>query len=121
MPMLTYVGNAGRYRLTNSDVDVAQGETVTVDDETAAHLLEHGEFEPAEDGSEAPSEDDDEDPVTAFSFSDGEELADLTVDEVTARLETGDYDQALDDIRSAEEHGKDRTTVHDAIDTRLED
>jgi len=45
MPTLKYVGNAGRYRLTNSDVDVAQGETVTVDEDTAAHLQKHGEFE----------------------------------------------------------------------------
>lgn len=45
MPTLRYVGNAGRYRLTNSDVDVAQGETVEVDAETAEYLQEHGEFE----------------------------------------------------------------------------
>ena len=49
MPRLRYVGNAGRYRLTNSDVDVAQGESTDVDEETAAHLQEHGEFEVVED------------------------------------------------------------------------
>jgi hypothetical protein len=56
MPELRYVGNADRYRLTNSDVDVANGETVSVDAETAEYLQEHGEFEVLE--SEEPSSDD---------------------------------------------------------------
>jgi len=45
MPTLRYVGNAGRYRLTNSDVDVAQGDTVDVDEDTAAYLQANGDFE----------------------------------------------------------------------------
>jgi hypothetical protein len=56
MPELRYVGNADRYRLTNSDVDVANGETVNVDAETAEYLQEHGEFDVVE--SEKSSTDD---------------------------------------------------------------
>lgn len=72
MPTLKYVGNAGRYRLTNSDVDVAQGETVTVDEETATHLQEHGEFEIVEG---------DDNTDTTYEGPDVETLADDVIEE----------------------------------------
>jgi len=75
MPTLKYVGNAGRYRLTNSDVDVAQGETVAVDAETAEYLQVHGEFEVVEgDGGKITVDDVEQlaDEVIAERLSDGE-------------------------------------------------
>jgi len=73
MPTLKYVGNAGRYRLTNSDVDVAQGETVTVDEDTAAHLQEHGEFEVADKTGDETVGQEDEPPDPTGDMSDLEE------------------------------------------------
>lgn len=64
---------------------------------------------------ERPDEDEeDEDAVAA------EQFVDRTVDEVTADLDTGEFDEHLDAIRAAEEDGEDRVTVTDALDDREE-
>jgi hypothetical protein len=96
-----------------------RGDQADVSTADAQYLVEErGDFKIVDEASE-------DDAVTAFAFPEtdvGEsgELTDFTVDEVKARLETGEFDHVLDDIKSAEEHGKDRSTVHDAIDERRE-
>lgn len=122
MPALKYVGNAGRYRLTNSDVDVAQGETVTVDEETAAYLQEHGEFEAVEDtdddGEEAAAE-----AETSPDAADAPiDPSGYTVGELEAAIDDGDFsDEELQAIRAAEAQDQNRKGVRGALDTRLED
>jgi len=94
--------------------EFAPGDRAEVSTADAQYLVEErGDFELVDDGSE-----DADDVVTAYAFPDGDELSDLTVGEVQDRLATGSYDHVLDEIESAETHGKDRTTVHEAIETR---
>jgi len=113
MPTLKYVGNAGRYRLTNSDVDVAQGETVTVDEETAAHLQEHGEFEVVGDGGNVRERDGPPDvPVLA------EEATVAEIEDAVATIESAD---AIRYILEDEREGPNRTTAIDALEARLDE
>lgn len=87
------------------------GDRADVGEELAAYLVEErGDFDVVEG--------DDSDAATAWAFPDGEELNDLTVDEVKNLLSTGEYDHVLAEIESAEKNGKDRSTVHDAIKAR---
>jgi len=110
MPTLTYVGNAGRYRLTNSDVDVAQGETVTVDDETASHLLEHGEFEVVE-------ADDEDGPAAKRAVP--ILAADATVDEIEAAIADVESPDAIRYVLEDERDGPARTTAIETLESRL--
>jgi len=116
MTRVRYVGNAGRYKLTNGGVDVAQGETTTVDEDTAEYLLENGEFERVDEGDEAA---DDTDVKRVAPPLDPSEY---TVSELEAALEEGDFvDEELAAIRAAEAAGQNRKGVRGAIDTRLEE
>ena len=56
MPRVTYTGNASRYKLTTGAVDVEQGDTVDVDEETAEYLLGTGEFERVDEDAETCDE-----------------------------------------------------------------
>jgi len=113
---LRFAGPAGRFRLTGAGVDVEQGDTVHVDDETAEYLLENGNFEAVEaSAGESDSEDDGgaEPPVAP---------SELTVDELEATLDESDYSDAeLQALRAAEADGKDRSSALDAIDGHLEE
>lgn len=109
MPTLKYVGNADRYRVTNSDVDVPQGETVTVDEEMAGYLLKNGEFETVERGDE-DAEVKRAAPILA---------ADATVDEIEAAIADVESPDAIRYVLEDERDGPARTTAIEALETRL--
>lgn len=52
------------------------------------------------------------------SVTDPDRLGDMTVDELEAELNSGEYDDQLAEIEEAERQGKDRKGVHDAVDQR---
>ena len=115
MPTLKYVGNAGRYRLTNSDVDVAQGEAVTVDDEIAAHLQEHGEFEVVE--TDEPAEGDESDGESAGEDFGTDSWLENGYQDRADAVHEGDVDDYLDEIEAAETS----ETVLDAVEERRDE
>lgn len=117
MPTLQYVGNAGRFRLTGSGVDVAQGETVTVDADTAEYLQANGEFEVVN----ADDDDDESDEGTA-DVAAPIDPGNYTVSELEAKLDDSEFSDAeLKAIRSAEAQGQNRKGVRGALDGRVED
>jgi len=108
MPRVRYVGNAGRYRLTNSSVDVEAGEATVVDEDMAEYLLARNDFEPVEDEPEEVDP-----PLNPGEFA---------VDSLREALAESDYSDAeLDAIADVETANKDRATAHDAIDAARED
>ncbi|UIP00340.1 hypothetical protein Hbl1158_02925 [Halobaculum sp. CBA1158] len=118
MQTLRFTGPAGRFRLPAEDVDVANGETVDIDDETAEYLLANGNFEVVESADSADETEADE----SDSVDPPLDPANYTVSELETALEDGEYsDDELAAIRAAESAGKNRTGVRGALDTRLEE
>ena len=89
--------------------------------------LEHrsGAWERVDDGGdEEESDGNQEDDAKADAELPDDELADVldgTIGEVEEALETGDYDDVLDELEALEEDGEDRTGVYSAIDDRREE
>lgn len=119
MPRVRYTADGGSYKHREGVAVDPDNPEVDADGEMAEYLVAEWPFEYV-DESDGGDEDAGRN-VTAFAFNDGEELKDLTVDEVRTRLQTGQYDRSLGDIESAEQHGADRSTVYDAIDARREE
>ncbi|NHN40543.1 hypothetical protein G9C85_02675 [Halorubellus sp. JP-L1] len=123
MARVRYTGNARRYRLTNSDVDVHEDDPeVDVDEETASYLLEEtGQFERVDEAGTADDDVHEEDgPPDAASAP--IDPSDYTVGELEAQIDDADYsDDDLTVIRAAEAQGKNRKGVRGALDVRLED
>lgn len=132
MPRVRYTSEGGRYRITGQTFE--PGDVHEVTSALAAHLVDEvGEFERVDDaagaaGKTGPAADDvheedgppDEDDVDDDATDDDlvATLQELTIPEVEDELESGRFDDRLDDVAEAEEAGKNRTGVHDAIGVR---
>lgn len=128
---------------TGQRIDVYGDDPTEVDDDVADRLVsEFDEVEYAEDvdqdslvsTAEARLGDDDEEvtsedvaddstePDEEASGFDAEAFVDRTpLDDVVDDIESGEYDEHLDEIGDAEENGRDRDGVTDAIEERQEE
>jgi len=128
MPRVRYTADGGRYRVGGTTFE--PGDTAEVSDGLAEHLVEDvGDFEEivdvdggattdeVEDGDgtadtgDEPDDGGDEDGLVAT-------LRDMTVDEFEDELESGRFDDRLDEVAEAERQGKGRTGIQDAIGVR---
>jgi hypothetical protein len=130
MSRVRYTADGGRYRVAGHTFE--PGDDGEVSEALAAHLVDDvGEFErvdaqaaeatdgPTDETAEAAAEVDD--PPDDEDEADDDlaaTLADLTIDEFEDELESGRFDDRLDAVAEAEEKGKDRTGIHDAIGVR---
>jgi hypothetical protein len=115
---LRYAGPAARFRFPEADIDVARGETVTVDPEQTLQIV--------------PDDEDDE-PTTvaldAYLVDLGLErvdrgyraLLDEPIAEIEAALATGEHDGHLEALAHAEREGQNRTGALEAIHDRQEE
>lgn len=124
MAYVTYTGSGSAIRLAEYDLSVARGETVSVDDDTAAALADRDDFEqPSADesaeattGESAESSDTEaEEPEPA---PEAPEPLDGTVPEIEDALATGKYDDDLVDLYNAERGHENRSTAIEAIQDR---
>jgi len=96
----------------------SEGYAVVEDDEAATRLVssrppvEYAEVDPSEVGADDDEEDEDEE-FDAEAFVDRTPVSDVVDD-----IESGEYDDRLDEILVAEQENRDRKTVQDAVEER---
>jgi hypothetical protein len=132
MPRVRYTADSGRYRITGQTFE--PGDVHEVSAALADHLVDDvGEFERADDadagaGETKPASADVHEgdrPLDADKADDASgaddlvaTLQDQTIPEIEDDLESGRFDDRLDELAQAESEGKDRAGIHDAIGVR---
>lgn len=130
MPRVRYTADGGRYRVAG--VTFEPDDVNEVSEALAEHLVDDvGDFARVTaapiadeaDSSDGESTDDadetsDESGETVGEDDLVESLQDMTIPEIEDDLESGRYDDRLDELAEAEQEGQDRTGVHDAIGVR---
>lgn len=115
-----YSGTIQAGQVLGEPLEFDDGEAVVEDEEAARELaLLHKHIEYAGHVEETSEETDENEQTESEEEFDAEEFVDRTpVSDVVDNIESGEYDDHLDEILEAEQENRDRKSVQDAVEER---